>query len=80
MILVVEVGAVLWVGTWLAEAAYKEFISRKPKRRAFGLDSKPTECPACGEIELRPFGVVTPYKGHAFVEYECEECKHYETS
>jgi hypothetical protein len=79
LILVIEWGAALWVALWLAELAYKEWFSPKVKRNAYWLDREPLECPACGEIALVGVGIVRPRKGHAFVEYECEECKHYET-
>ena len=46
--------------------------------------SEPMECPSCGEIALRETGTVEvthafcgPY---TFIEYECKECHHYETS
>ena len=42
------------------------------------------ECPKCGEIALVEIGTVeatAAFVGpYTFVEYECEECGHYETS
>ena len=46
--------------------------------------SEPTECPECGEITLVEVGTVetvSPFTGpYTFIEYQCEECLHYETS
>ena len=77
----VELGAVLWVALWLGEVAYKEFISRRTAiREDCWLPREPMECQACKEISLVAIGIVRPKKGNAFVEYECEECGHYETT
>ena len=52
------------------------WLSKKyPPRRTVDY----TECPACGEIALRCYGLVTPRTGGSFNEYECTECNHYET-
>ena len=82
LILIIEIGAVLWVATWVAEVAYNHFRSTRSERTAYWLEQEPMECPACKEISLSAIGVVRPRnpKHRSFVEYECEECHHYETS
>ena len=46
--------------------------------------SEPMECPSCGEIALVETGTVEVTEAfvgpYTFIEYECRECHHYETS
>ena len=65
----------LWVAVYAAEVIWKV----SAKRRPFGLYREPMECPQCKEISFSAISVVTLDTGHAFVEYECEECKYYAT-
>lgn len=74
---IVSTGLALWALMVAAEAVVKLYW-RYRNRRTGGYKHD-MECPMCKEISLRYYGEVKLTNGDTMTEYECTECKHYET-